>query len=75
MAQNVVIAGAAFPDVPAVNLAKSDGGTALFVDTSGDSVTAAHLEQGYTAHNAAGEEINGELVPGGIYPVAEDYTF
>ena len=35
------------------------------VDLSNDTVTAAHLEYGYTAHNSQGEAITGELVPGG----------
>ena len=64
MAQNITIAGAAYSDVPAVDLPKSGGGTARFVDTSGDSVTAEHLESGYTAHGADGEPIQGELVKG-----------
>lgn len=34
------------------------------VDLSNDTVTAAHLEYGYTAHNSQGEAITGELVPG-----------
>lgn len=38
-------------------------GTVL-MDLTGDSVTAAHLEVGYTAHGADGEPIDGELVPG-----------
>ena len=65
MAQKVIIAGAEFPDVPAVDLPKASGGMARFVDTSGDTVTAAHLEVGYTAHGDDGEPIQGELVPGG----------
>ena len=35
------------------------------VDLSNDTVTAAHLEYGYTAHDSQGEAITGELVPGG----------
>ena len=38
-------------------------GTVL-IDLTSDSVTAAHLEQGYTAHNAAGKKITGKLVAG-----------
>lgn len=38
------------------------------VDTSNDTVTAATLKSGYTAHNAAGEQITGTLiVPSGMY--------
>ena len=39
------------------------------VDLSGDTVTAAHLESGYTAHDATGRAITGLLVPGGNSPV------
>ena len=35
------------------------------VDISGDTVTAAHLETGYTAHDAEGNAITGTLSPGG----------
>lgn len=37
----------------------------LGVDLSNDTVTAAHLEQGYTAHDATGAAILGTLVAGG----------
>ena len=46
----------------------SHGGTIRHinaVDLSNDTVTAAHLEYGYTAHDSQGEAITGELVPGG----------
>ena len=39
--------------------------TITAVDISGDTVTAAHLEQGYTAHDAEGNPITGMLSPGG----------
>lgn len=35
------------------------------VSLAGDTVTAAHLESGYTAHDALGNPITGTLVPGG----------
>lgn len=35
------------------------------VDISNDTVTAAHLESGYTAHDAEGNAITGTLSPGG----------
>lgn len=35
------------------------------VDISSDTVTAAHLEQGYTAHDASGNAVVGTLVAGG----------
>lgn len=38
------------------------------IDLTGDTVTAAHLESGYTAHDANGNVITGTLVPGGDEP-------
>ena len=35
------------------------------VSLAGDTVTAAHLETGYTAHDALGNAITGQLSPGG----------
>ena len=46
----------------------SHGGTIRHINgvsLQGDTVTAAHLEYGYTAHDAGGNAITGELVPGG----------
>lgn len=34
------------------------------IDLTADTVTAAHLEQGYTAHDASGDSITGTLTPG-----------
>ena len=51
-----------------VDTPDSAGGTVrtiTAVDISGDTVTAAHLEQGYTAHDAQGNAITGTLEPGG----------
>ena len=59
MAQNIVIAGAAYSDVPGVAIPKSGGGTAYFTDTSGDTVAAATLLRGATAHNAQGAAVTG----------------
>ena len=39
--------------------------TITAVDISNDTVTAAHLETGYTAHDASGNAITGTLSPGG----------
>lgn len=63
MAKNITIAGASYTGVPAVNLQQTSGGTAKFVDTSGDTVTAETLLSGYTAHGADGEPITGTLEP------------
>lgn len=45
----------------AINKVVLSDGTSL-LDVSSDTVTAAHLEKGYTAHNNAGEKITGSLV-------------
>ena len=63
MAQTVEIAGATYADVPGIEVAKSGGGTAYFPDTSGDTVTAAKLKQGETAHDANGDPITGTYQP------------
>lgn len=46
----------------------TNGGTKKIitaVELTSDTVTAAHLESGYTAHDASGQAITGSLVPGG----------
>lgn len=57
-----------------VDTADSHGGTVRTitgVSLAGDTVTAAHLESGYTAHDAQGNAITGSLVPGSgaDYPI------
>lgn len=61
MGQNVTIAGASYPDVPALDVPKTGGGTARFVDTADDTVTPATLKLGATAHDASGAQITGTL--------------
>lgn len=61
MGQNVTIAGASYPDVPALDVPKTGGGTARFVDTADDTVTPATLKSGVTAHDASGAKITGAL--------------
>ena len=61
MGQNVTIAGASYPDVPALDIPKTGGGTARFVDTADDTVTPATLKSGVTAHDASGRQIIGTL--------------
>lgn len=53
-----------------VDTPDSAGGTVRTItaaDISGDTVTAAHLETGYTAHDASGNLITGTLFPGLYY--------
>lgn len=55
MAQNVVINGVTYQDVPEVDIPKSGGGTAKFYDTAGaGSVTAADVLSGVTVYGANG---------------------
>lgn len=61
MGQNVTIAGASYLDVPALDVPKTGGGTARFVDTADDTVTPATLKLGVTAHDASGAKITGEM--------------
>lgn len=49
MAQNVVINGVTYSDVPEVDIPKSGGGTAKFYDASGADVTAGDMLNGIKA--------------------------
>jgi len=66
MAQNITLLGASYSDVPAVVLPKTGGGSARFDDVSGDSVVAAAMLSGYTAHKADGSAISGSIGNGTI---------
>lgn len=63
MAQNITLLNASYSDVPAVLLPKTGGGTARFTDTSGATVDAANLIDGYTAYDADGNLVTGALGP------------
>lgn len=58
MAQNITIAGATYTNVPAIDIAKSSGGLARFVDTSNANASASDLLTGKTAY------VNGALITG-----------
>ena len=54
MAQNVVINGVTYQNVPEVDIPKSGGGTAKFFDTADADLEAAHLLTGHTGFGADG---------------------
>jgi hypothetical protein len=54
MAQNVVINGVTYQDVPEVDIPKSGGGTAKFYDTAGATAAATDILTGKTAFGASG---------------------
>lgn len=62
---DVASGGGGFVDVVETLPNGGDFHKILGVDLSNDTVTAAHLEQGYTAHDATGAAILGTLVAGG----------
>lgn len=64
MAQNVVINGVTYNDVPEVDIPKSGGGTAKFYDTAGANLAAGDLLTGKTGYGANGE-VSGSMANNG----------
>ena len=54
MAQNVIINGVTYQNVPEVDIPKSGGGTAKFFDTASADLSASDLLNGKTAYGASG---------------------
>lgn len=50
MAKNVVINGVTYSDVPEIDIPKSGGGTAKFMDTDDANAAAADVRSGKTAY-------------------------
>lgn len=55
MAQNVIINGVTYQNVPEVDIPKSGGGTAKFYDTASADISASDVLTGKTAYGASGE--------------------
>ena len=64
MAQNVVINGVTYQNVPEVDIPKSGGGTAKFYDTAGANFSAADLLTGKTGFGSSGS-VSGSMANNG----------
>lgn len=64
MAQNVVINGVTYQNVPEVDIPKSGSGTAKFFDTAGADFAAGDLLTGKTAFGASGS-VSGSMANNG----------
>lgn len=64
MAQNVIINGVTYQNVPEVDIPKSGGGTAKFYDTAGANAAAADILTGKTAYGASGS-VSGSMANNG----------
>ena len=56
MAQNVVINGVTYQNVPEVDIPKSGGGTAKFYDTAGADAAAGNVLSGKKFFGSSGED-------------------
>ena len=64
MAQNVIINGVTYSNVPEVDIPKSGGGTAKFYDTSGANAAAGDILTSKTAFGSSGS-ISGSMANNG----------
>ena len=64
MAQNVIINGVTYSNVPEVNIPKNGGGTAKFYDTSAANITGADVLTGKTGFGASGP-VSGNMANNG----------
>lgn len=64
MAQNVIINGVTYSNVPEVDIPKSGGGTAKFYDTAAATAAAGDVLTGKTAFGASGS-ISGSMANNG----------
>jgi len=59
MAQNIELLGATYNDVPAVDLPKSGGGTARFMDVTDTTAAASNVASGYYFYTSSGVKTQG----------------
>lgn len=64
MAQNVIINGVTYANVPEVDIPKSGGGTAKFYDTSGADIAAGDVLTGKTGFGSGGS-VSGSMANNG----------
>ena len=64
MAQNVIINGVTYANVPEVDIPKSGGGTAKFFDTEGATASAGDILTGKSAFGASGS-VSGSMANNG----------
>lgn len=64
MAQNVIINGVTYQNVPEVNIPKSGSGTAKFYDTADADITGADVLTGKTGYGASGS-VSGSMANNG----------
>ena len=61
MAQNVTVQGASYPDVPAVVLPKTGGGTSTFTDVTDTTATASDCVSGKYLYLSTGQKVQGSI--------------
>lgn len=64
MAQDVVINGVTYQNVPEIDIPKNGGGTARFYDTTSADITSADVLTGKTGFNASGS-VSGSMANNG----------
>ena len=64
MAQNVIINGVTYSNVPEVDIPKSGGGTAKFYDTSGADIASGDVLTGKTGFGSSGS-VSGNMANNG----------
>lgn len=64
MAQNVIINGVTYANVPEVDIPKSGGGTAKFFDTASADITSGDVLTGKTGFGSAGS-VSGSMANNG----------